>query len=392
MSGAELRFEAFKNEALPFDRLDRHLLVIGQSGSGKSYFLGRLIEEIALKTSARVVVLDRAGDFVKLGVASDGKGPSRLPVSVHSKWRTDWTAEGIESLSLSVHPSWLSPIDLCAAMGLPAAPEYWAPIAAAQRAQDRTYDMRQLRDALAKQSPRPDQIITLLNGIDQLTEGLFFPFRSDSHANELPLDTAGCVVDGLVEWEKRVSPKVHVVDLSWLARAHARNLLALAVLRAIWEVGRRQWLRRHLTQEAVYRTPIYVVIDEAHHLCPREQPASDLADRVRDALIEIAAEGRKYGLWLVIATQRPTRLHGSLVSEASNLLLMRTTAPTDLSFLSDLLGIRMSRLARLERKKGFCYLAGEWSDGQVKKAQVSDRLSLHVESIELTEWVLPKRS
>ena len=36
----------------------KHTAVIAQSGSGKSFFLGRLLEEIALKTQARVVILE----------------------------------------------------------------------------------------------------------------------------------------------------------------------------------------------------------------------------------------------------------------------------------------------------------------------------------------------
>ena len=47
-----------------------HTLVVGQSGSGKSYFVARLIEEILLKTYARIVVLDPNGDFRRLHVPS----------------------------------------------------------------------------------------------------------------------------------------------------------------------------------------------------------------------------------------------------------------------------------------------------------------------------------
>jgi DNA helicase HerA-like ATPase len=34
------------------------MAIVAQSGSGKSFFLGRLIEEILLQTKARVVVVD----------------------------------------------------------------------------------------------------------------------------------------------------------------------------------------------------------------------------------------------------------------------------------------------------------------------------------------------
>src|SRR5260221_12952263 len=40
-----------------------HTLVLGQSGSGKSFFLVRLIEEILLRTGARVIAIDPNGDY-----------------------------------------------------------------------------------------------------------------------------------------------------------------------------------------------------------------------------------------------------------------------------------------------------------------------------------------
>ena len=42
-----------------------HTATIAQSGSGKSYFLGRLIEEILLKTRSRVLIMDPNSDFWK---------------------------------------------------------------------------------------------------------------------------------------------------------------------------------------------------------------------------------------------------------------------------------------------------------------------------------------
>ena len=37
------QFQAFEGNPKSFELLDRHLLVVGQSGSGKSYFLGKIV-------------------------------------------------------------------------------------------------------------------------------------------------------------------------------------------------------------------------------------------------------------------------------------------------------------------------------------------------------------
>ncbi|NVM24158.1 MAG: DUF87 domain-containing protein [Desulfobacterales bacterium] len=50
----------------PRVRLGAKRPVLTQSGSGKSFLVGRLIEELVIKTNARVVVLDPNSDFVRL--------------------------------------------------------------------------------------------------------------------------------------------------------------------------------------------------------------------------------------------------------------------------------------------------------------------------------------
>ena len=45
----------------------RHTFLCGQSGSGKTYSLGVVLEQLLLETDLRIVVLDPNSDFVRLG-------------------------------------------------------------------------------------------------------------------------------------------------------------------------------------------------------------------------------------------------------------------------------------------------------------------------------------
>ena len=54
-----------------------HTAVFAQTGAGKSFLLGRYLEEILLKTRARVVILDPNADFLRFGQPSV-KGDSRF--------------------------------------------------------------------------------------------------------------------------------------------------------------------------------------------------------------------------------------------------------------------------------------------------------------------------
>jgi type IV secretory pathway VirB4 component len=51
---------------IPTKKMDKHTVIIAQSGSGKSFFLGRLIEEILTKSKARCLILDPNGDLGRL--------------------------------------------------------------------------------------------------------------------------------------------------------------------------------------------------------------------------------------------------------------------------------------------------------------------------------------
>src|SRR4051812_24896219 len=58
--------------ALDASGFDRHTFFCGQSGSGKSYALGAVLEQLLLETSLRIVVLDPNSDFVRIGTLRDG--------------------------------------------------------------------------------------------------------------------------------------------------------------------------------------------------------------------------------------------------------------------------------------------------------------------------------
>src|ERR1043166_5669851 len=58
--------------ALDGSGFDRHTFFCGQSGSGKTYALGTVLERLLLETSLRIVVLDPTSDFVRLDAVRDG--------------------------------------------------------------------------------------------------------------------------------------------------------------------------------------------------------------------------------------------------------------------------------------------------------------------------------
>jgi len=132
-------------------------------------------------------------------------------------------------------------------------------------------------------------------------------------------------------------PDATVLDLGGFENSDEPLVVAMAVLDDLW--ARRE-----------SRRPVLIVIDEAHNLCAPE--ADDpLHTAVRERLVQIAAEGRKFGLWLLLSTQRPSRVHPGIVSQCDNLALMKMTSPLDLAGLATVFGFVPA--AMLERSPSF---------------------------------------
>jgi hypothetical protein len=72
------------------------------------------------------------------------------------------------------------------------------------------------------------------------------------------------------------------------------------------------------------RQPLLVILDEAHRFLPE---GSDTA--AHRAFSRIAKEGRKYGVGLMIVTQRPSDIDAAVLSQCGTMLALRMTNPQD---------------------------------------------------------------
>lgn len=117
---------------------------------------------------------------------------------------------------------------------------------------------------------------------------------------------------------------VTVMDLGGFGSVVEPVAVALDLLGVLWEQRER-------------RVPTLVVIDEAHNLAGVE-PSHPAAQLLLELVTRIAAEGRKYGLWLFLSSQRPSKIHPQVLSQCDNLVLMRMNSPADVAELSSVFG------------------------------------------------------
>ncbi len=331
----------------------RHTAVIGQSGCGKSYAIGLLIEQLHHRASADIVVLDMNGDFVDMGMEAvsldrvNEFGPafpvepsaySRL-VEVHNRHRSRVAVGGFATNEPCPHSVGIEPHDLtnsefCAALGL-------HPLETAEEFNEVLGAIRAMRVAspnwtIAQLKSRSDVARHRIENLCLEESSIW----ADSEGLKTSLSSLCTPV---------AAPRMIVIDLSMISDSEA-GLVTAYILRKLWE--------SHCLHRAPRRS--LIVVDEAHRAFPQRATCGTSYSSL-DWGNRIAGEGRKYGLHLLVATQMPGKLHEHVLSQCSNLILMRLTADEQLNHIADVFSSTPSHMIRSARYfgPGEALLSGE---------------------------------
>jgi uncharacterized protein len=277
----------------------RHTFLCGQSGSGKTYSLGVLLEHLLMETRLRVVVLDPNSDYVRIGEPRAGADPAAA-----QRYRE--TAGAVEVRSTD---------------GASAIRIRFRDLSAAAQAAVLRLDPVRDREEYA-------ELTALVE--DEGVRSVEDLARSSADALKLRARNLGVHRWGiwpgaegqslLEELDAPAGPRALVVDLGSLPTREEQALAAGAVLERLW--------RRRARRE-----PLAIVIDEAHNVCPAE-PDDPLTALATEDAIRIAGEGRKFGLYLIVVTQRPQKVHENVLSQCDNLVLMRMNSTADLGHVA----------------------------------------------------------
>lgn len=365
--------------------LRRHCALIAQSGSGKSFALGRLVEEVASKTKARFVVLDSNGDFNRFSRVNTGAwaSPTLTPwfdeadsqEEFKKRWEritfsilTNRSGRPLGELTANVRE-----LPIALAWGSLSIPEKAALLNFAIHVDPEEVALMRLLDSLTM-TEEPNTVVSFERyaGIVEAVSSALQTTADESYVEisdgatinarryRAYVGIAAAVrhaarvafLRRLNVWAETGAPdtirasvgvrdpmaKVTIVDLTSLESQQERMITASAVLETLWQRAQDAWCEA-LSQkrESDNRVPVYVVIDEAHNLAPTA-PESAQALTVCEKIQRIAAEGRKYGLHLLVATQRPSKLNMSILTECDNLILMKMTNLRDLGLLEECMG------------------------------------------------------
>jgi hypothetical protein len=308
---------------------NRHTVLCGQSGSGKTFSLGIVLEQLLLETDLRIVIIDPNSDFVQLGQLRSLEEANRLRSAPLSTPDYAELAERYRQATARLQV--FRPAVLA---GDPAGALRVRFGDLSRREQGTVLELDPLQDR--------EEFNAFWNIVGQLGRQ-DYSWSDVRHAigrnYTAEVRQLGLRIEnlGIADWEIWCSPgdpslidalgqkdwRCLILDIGTLGTAAEKAVIANAVLSYFW-------------RQRNQRQPVLVVIDEAHNICPQE-PGSELQAISTQEVIRIAGEGRKFGLYLLLATQRPSKIHANVLSQCDNLMLMRMNAQTDLDHLTAIL-------------------------------------------------------
>ncbi|MDQ3700053.1 MAG: ATP-binding protein, partial [Chloroflexota bacterium] len=409
--------------------LSRHLAIIAQTGAGKSYLAGKILEDL-LGLGATIVVLDPNSDYVQLRkVIEDERVPFRQARQTEHAGRIElFRVPGIQNRRYSEdlvgpsHPytirfSDLEAEDLCDVAGVPQNAERIREAVgnacARLRRRNVDYDPRELAVELAgfagvslddpgllpsvawedkedkedKDAPPPDaparheappgtapaaalgaahaSIADAPDGDDVDASAAFLGGLAENRLAENRFmgsvlgaggaaDRAGGVNGSgrrprggksaageedemraarmALRYVRKLIPYPvwghSNVDLDRLLGPMKLTVIDLAGTEKVVMAYTAEWLLSNLWQRALageLRWPVFVVLEEAHNLVPGGKDVTK-ASRIVNT---VAAEGRKFGVFLIVITQRPSKIADDTLSQCASQLIMRLTNPDD---------------------------------------------------------------
>jgi hypothetical protein len=168
-------------------------------------------------------------------------------------------------------------------------------------------------------------------------------------------------LENLLGYKSDHNSNITVIDLSGVP-FEVLSITVSLISRLIFEHGyfyKRLRCSANPSEKINNDIPILLVYEEAHKYVPNSELVKYRSSK--KSIERIAKEGRKYGVTLLLASQRPSEISETIFSQCNNFIAMRLTNPVDQSYvkklLPDSLGSLVDKMTSL--KQGEALLVGE---------------------------------
>lgn len=131
---------------------------------------------------------------------------------------------------------------------------------------------------------------------------------------------------------------IRIVDLSGVPNEVA-GAASSAIARTLFSV--KLWQ----TREEREKNPVLLVCEEAHRYVPNRGEAQ--YEAAQDAIRRLAKEGRKYGIGLMLISQRPSEVEATVLSQCNSWIVLRISNESDRSQVQGILPDSLSGLTKV---------------------------------------------
>ena len=342
----------------------RHAAIVGSTGSGKSYCVARIVEQMAELGHANAVLFDIHGEYSTEEFKQDGI--TQLKIAAPG----DLVAVNKLESNILMVPYWLLNYEEIQALLLDRSDQNapnQAMIFAREVLSEKNksvegtqyegtitvdspiyYDLRDVLKELRrldeervqgakantdKQGPFNGKLTRfnqrLQNKLDDKRLGFMFHLSEEELSQDWLIKFSTTLMDG-------TKGGIKVVNLSEVPSDVLPLVIGL-LARIIFTI--QQW---SISEK---RHPIAMLCDEAHLYVQQNIQCDAVAEIGLRSFERIAKEGRKYGIGLVIISQRPSEVNRTVLSQCNNFISLRLTNVDDQNVIKRLLPDNLGNIA-----------------------------------------------
>ncbi len=289
--------------------VQKHCSILAKTGAGKSYTCGAILEEL-LDKNVPLLIIDPHGEYATLKLPNEDRAESFQRYGIQPKGYAAQITVYTPANKL-LNPSAdnlfrLNGINL----GIKDFAQFFSEESQNQtgilfeavsklRAEKETYT---IDDIISEVSQNKSKIKwNVINKLEALRETGILSDKATS-INELVQEGRASIID-----MKGVNPDLQAMIVAKLCS----DLFEARKLNTV--------------------PPMMLVLEEAHNFCPEKGFGGVVST---DILRTIASEGRKFGLGLLVVSQRPARVDKNILSQCNTQIIMKVTNPNDLQAIS----------------------------------------------------------
>ncbi|HET6398205.1 MAG TPA: ATP-binding protein, partial [Candidatus Thermoplasmatota archaeon] len=314
----------------------KHLSVLAKTGAGKSYTVGVILEEF-LKANVPLVILDPHGEYGSLRNPNIDEAEMDAMVRFKVKPRSFQKQVKEYALDTALNPDAqrlvlegmnLEGREIVAMLGGKLSGGQVGVLYQAIKEVKEylpAYTLRDIMDGVARNKAASKW--NVLNALEVLEGTKVFDIRG-TPVKEL-VQPGQCTIINL----KGAGPDIQEIVVTRLASM-------------LWEARKRNEVPPHI-----------LVLEEAHNFCPERNVGNAVSGPV---IRTVASEGRKFGMGLVIVSQRPAKIDKNVLSQCNTQVVLKVTNPNDLkAIIQSVEGISAELADEIQRLPvGACMVAG----------------------------------